>query len=94
MLYTKQSEDENVGEIFCKMLRNDIEKFWSSQVKPMVMTEDDKSTLTTQRNAGFVVKILPRRIEKSAVIAISLGNTKVLLIKNVTHSIENQHLYP
>jgi len=42
VLYTKQSKDENVGEIFCKRLRNEIEKVWSSEVKPMIMTEDDK----------------------------------------------------
>jgi len=41
-LCTKQSEDENVAEIFCKRLRNDIEKVWSSEVKQMVMAEDDK----------------------------------------------------
>jgi len=42
VLYTKQSEDENVAEIFCKRLWNDIEKVWSSEVKPMVMTDYDK----------------------------------------------------
>ena len=42
VLYTKQSEDENVAAIFCKSLWNHIEKVWSSEVKPMVMTEDDK----------------------------------------------------
>jgi len=42
VLYTKQSEDENVAAIFCKRLWNDIEKVWSSAVKPVVMTEDDK----------------------------------------------------
>jgi len=31
-----------VAEIFCKRLRNEIEKVWSSEVKPMIMTEDDK----------------------------------------------------
>ena len=42
VLYTKQSEDENVAEIFRKRLWNDIEKVWSSEVKPLMMTEDDK----------------------------------------------------
>jgi len=42
VLYTKQSEDENVAEIFCKRLWNDIEKVRSSEVKSMIMTEDDK----------------------------------------------------
>ena len=41
-MYRKQFEDENVAEIFCTRLWNDIEKVWSSEVKPMVMTEDDK----------------------------------------------------
>jgi len=35
-------QDENVAEIFCKRLWNDIEKVWSSEVKPMMITEDDK----------------------------------------------------
>jgi len=42
VLYTKQSEDENVAEIFCKRLWNYIEKVWSSDVQPMVMTDDDE----------------------------------------------------
>jgi len=38
VLHTKQSEDENVAEIFCKRIWNYIEKVWSSEIKPMMMT--------------------------------------------------------
>jgi len=42
VLYTKQSEDENVAEIFCKRLRNEIKKVWASEVKPMMMKAGDE----------------------------------------------------
>jgi len=38
VLYTKQNENENVGKIFVKR----IELVWSSEVKSVVMTEEDK----------------------------------------------------
>jgi len=91
-LYTKQCENENVAEIFCKSLWNYIEKVWSSEVKPMMMTEDIKSTLTMQHNVGFAKTILPRKIKKFAITVILMGNTEVLLIKNVTHFSGNQNL--
>ena len=92
VLYTKQCEIENVAEIFCKSLWNYIEKVWSSEVKPMMMTEDIKSTLTMQHNVGFAKTILPRKIKKFAITVILMGNTEVLLIKNVTHFSGNQNL--
>jgi len=41
-LYTKQTEDENIAQIFVDKLQNDIEQVWTSNVKPLVMTEKDK----------------------------------------------------
>jgi len=51
-----------------------------------------KSTLITQHNVGFAKKILPRKIKKFAITVILVGNTEVLLIKNVTHFSGNQNL--
>lgn len=40
-MYNKQPENENIGEMFVKMLQNDIVTVWSSEVKPTIMTEKD-----------------------------------------------------
>jgi len=42
VLYTKRSENENVGEIFVRRIQKSIGKVWPSEVKAMVMTEEDK----------------------------------------------------
>ena len=40
--YTKQSEDENIGEIFVTRNQKSIVRVWSSEVKSMIMTDEDK----------------------------------------------------
>ena len=42
MLYTKQTTDKNIGERFVKSIQKSIEWIWSSEVKQMIMTEEDK----------------------------------------------------
>jgi len=44
ILYTKQIEGENVAEIFVKMLRDEVDQVWSSEVKEMILTEEEKTT--------------------------------------------------
>jgi len=41
--HDKQSETENMGEIFVLSIQTNIDKAWLSQVKPMVMTEEDET---------------------------------------------------
>jgi len=41
VLYTKQTEGENVAEIFVKMLRNEVDQVWSSEVKEMTSSEEE-----------------------------------------------------
>jgi len=92
-LYTKQSEDENVAEIFCKRLWNYIEKIWSSEVKPMAMTNDDKIDFDNATQCWICQRDYTGKDKKKfAVTVILLGNTEVLLIKNVTHFSGNQSL--
>jgi len=43
VLYTKQTEGENVADIFIGMLEKEIDRFWSSEVKEMILTEKDKT---------------------------------------------------
>jgi len=50
VLYTKKPADENIGEIFCKHLKNEIDKVWTSEAKPMIMNEEDKANFETSTN--------------------------------------------
>jgi len=43
VLYTKQTEGENVAEIFVKMFRDEVDQVWSSEVKEMILTEQEKT---------------------------------------------------
>jgi len=45
VLYTKQTEDENMAEIFVKMLRDEVDQVWSSEVKvkEMILSEEENS---------------------------------------------------
>jgi len=45
VLNTKQTEDENIGAIFVNRLHNDNEQVWTSEVKSIIMTLQDKLTL-------------------------------------------------
>jgi len=56
VLYTKQSEDENVAEIFCKRLWSDIDKVWTSEAKLMIMNEEDKANFETSTNCWICQK--------------------------------------
>ena len=50
VLYTKKSADENIGEIFCKHLKNEIDKVWTSEAKYMIFKEEDKANFETSTN--------------------------------------------
>jgi len=91
-LYTKQSEDENVADIFCKRLRKKIEKVWFSEVKPMKMTEDDTIDSDNAKKCWICQKDFTEKDKKFVITVILLGNIEVLLIKNVTHFSGNQNL--
>ena len=43
VLYTKQTEGENVAENFVKMLRDEVDQVWSSEVKEMILSEEENS---------------------------------------------------
>jgi len=43
VLYTKQTEGENMAEIFVKMVQEEVDQVWSSEVKEMILTEEDKT---------------------------------------------------
>jgi len=53
VLYTKKSTDENIGEIFCKHPKNEIDKVWTSEANDMIFEEEDKS--------NFELLDLPKR---------------------------------
>jgi len=55
-LYTKKSADENIGEIFCKHLKNEIDKVWTLEAKPMIMNEKDKVNFETSTNCWICQK--------------------------------------
>jgi len=42
VLFTKTRKEENVSNIFVERLEKEIDRVWSSKVKPMMMTDEDK----------------------------------------------------
>ena len=55
-MYTKKSADENIGEICCKHLKNEIDKVWTSEAKSMIMNEEDKASFETSMNCWICRK--------------------------------------
>jgi len=43
ILFTKTKEEENVADIFVDMLEKEIDQVWSSEVKEMILTEEEKT---------------------------------------------------
>jgi len=43
ILFTKTREKENVADIFVGMLEKEIDRVWSSEVKEMIFSEDDRA---------------------------------------------------
>jgi len=56
VLYTKKSAVENIGEIFCKHLKNEIDKVWTSEAKDMIMNEGDKANFETSMDCWICRK--------------------------------------
>jgi len=48
-LFTKTREEENVAEIFVDMLEKEIDRVWSSEVKEMIFSEDDRAKFEKAR---------------------------------------------
>jgi len=48
--------DENIGEIFCKHLKKEIDKVWTSETKPKIMNEEDKANFETSTNCWICRK--------------------------------------
>ena len=81
VLFTKTREEENVSNIFVERLEKEIDRVWSSEVKPMMMTDEDK---TVQQDVGFAKKILLKVIKKFAIIVTTLENFAKQHIIHVT----------
>jgi len=56
VLYTKKSANENIGKIFCKNLKNEIDKVCTSEAKPMIINEEDKVNFETSTNCWICRK--------------------------------------
>jgi len=56
VLYAKKSADENIGETFCKHLKNEIDKVWTSEAKDMLVKEEDKANFETSTNCWICRK--------------------------------------
>jgi len=91
-LNTKQSEDENVAEIFCKRLWNDIEKVWSSEVNPVVMKVDDKIDFGNATQCWICQKDFTEKDKKVRDHCYLTGKYRGAAHKNVTHFSGNQNL--
>ena len=55
-MYTKKSTDENIGELFCKHLKNEIDKVWTLEAKDMMFKEEDKDNFETSTNCWICRK--------------------------------------
>jgi len=42
VMYTKQSDDKNIAQIFVEKFQKEIEKVWSSEIKPTIMTKQHR----------------------------------------------------
>ena len=84
VLFTKTREEENVSNIFVEWLEKEIDRVWSSEVKPMMMTDEDEINLTAQQDVGFVEKILLKVIKKFEIIVTPLENFAEQHIIHVT----------
>ena len=62
VLYTKQNE--NVGKIFVKRIQKCIELVWSSEMKSMVMTEEDKIDFNNATKCWICEKVLTEGHER------------------------------
>jgi len=93
VLYTKKSANENIGEIFCKTLKNEIDKVWTLEAKPMIMNEEDKVNFETSTNCWICRKNFTEKNKKFAIIVISPENAEALLIKNAMHFSGNLNLF-
>ena len=56
VFYTKKSADENIGEIFCEHIKNEIDKVWTSEAKDMIFKEEDKANFETSTNCWICRK--------------------------------------
>jgi len=48
-LFTKTTEEEDVGKIFFETLEKEIERVWSSEVKELIFSEDDRAKFEKAR---------------------------------------------
>ena len=55
-MHPKKSVDENIGEIFCKHLKNETNKVWRSEAKDMIFKEEDKANFKTSTNCWICLK--------------------------------------
>ena len=49
ILFTKTREEENVADIFVDTLEKEIDRVWSSEVKEMIFSEDDRAKFEKAR---------------------------------------------
>ena len=49
VLFTKTNEDEDIADIFVDMLEKEIDRVWSSEVKEMIFSEDDRANFEKAR---------------------------------------------
>ena len=55
-MYAKISTGENICEIFCKHLKNEIDEVWTSEAKDMIFKEEDKAIFETSTNCWICRK--------------------------------------
>jgi len=92
VLYTKQTDEENIGEIFVKQLEKEIEKVWSSEVKPMIMTSQDKIDIERSKERWICKKPSLDGDERVRVIAIALENLEERLIIRAIYHVEKRNM--
>jgi len=56
ILFTKTREEENVADIFVDMLEKEIDRVWSSEVKEMIFSEDDRAKFEKARECWICQK--------------------------------------
>jgi len=96
VLYSQSEDGKDTAGIFTDQLEKDLDRIWSLENKPMVMTEKDKIDFENAKLAIFVKKHLLltiKSVESVEIMIIKLENIAEQLVINVIYCIKSHNIY-
>ena len=92
-MYIKKSADVNIDEIFCKQLKTEIDKVWTSEAKPMIMNEEDKANFETSTDCWICRKDFEEGEVKVRDHCHFTGKYRGTAHQNAMHFLESLNLF-